>query len=545
MATVSRALVPQPQPPQTPPSKTKQQQQQQADFQLEMDRSKLVVLHHAATCPFEGVPTSRDTSVGAAGALGGCGCPTQIHCCAAKRLFGHMITCTKSGSGLCDVPGCHHARSVWKHYRKCPHPIHAQCELCNAVPHAYNPKSLCTRFRTSNSSTSSSINGNTKKGVLATDSQSRHHLHQNVTNQQHLTAVNTVRTGGMVLQSGKSFATGGYHYGRQSFDSEQQQTSATERIVAVWPLQQPQPGHVSNTNLDSTPPRIQQQYRHHPSVASSKSPSSSVGGAQKSAAMMVTPDATPDSKARAGVSSGAVTGSDNNNRRVVPASSTTSASSRSVTPTTFLPSTTAVSAVWACGSAPDYLFETASTKSNSNMNRNTSLALISADDATALMMIPGDTCETVTNMMIHNGDTQQQRNMYHNQADMRQHQSRSWRLQKIRNSITARGEYVAIDDRLKSKSRSSNRRSGGGDGSSIEDETLHTGDAMETQRQQHQTSFDSNMSSSSTRYRFKIKKQQQQKEDPSQQVSSSTTQSQQQQKSSSSRMRRTLKRFAA
>ena len=133
---------------------------------LENDRSKLMVLYHAATCPYEGVPgysktTNTDRSTGGIGSQDGsrassdntfsatC-CPTHPHCCAAKRLFGHMITCVRAN--MCDVPGCQHARSVWKHYRKCPHRIIAQCGLCNAVPQAYSSKTLCERFRASNGS---------------------------------------------------------------------------------------------------------------------------------------------------------------------------------------------------------------------------------------------------------------------------------------------------------------------------------------------------------------------------------------------------------
>jgi len=149
-----------------------QQQQRQYNQQmiaLENDRSKLMVLYHAATCPYEGVPVPGNSKTTTDRITSGSGsqdcsrassnntfatacCPTQPHCCASKRLFGHMITCVRAN--MCDVPGCQHARSVWKHYRKCPHRTIAQCGLCNAVPQAYNSKTLCERFRTSNSSNS-------------------------------------------------------------------------------------------------------------------------------------------------------------------------------------------------------------------------------------------------------------------------------------------------------------------------------------------------------------------------------------------------------
>ena len=157
--------------------KQKQQYNQQI-IALENDRSKLMVLYHAATCPYEGVPgnskmaTDRNTSgsgnqdgspASSNNTFATSCCPTHPHCCASKRLFGHMITCVRGN--MCDVPGCQHARSVWKHYRKCPHRIIAQCGLCNAVPQAYNSKTLCERFRASNSTNSARTTKNLNASI--------------------------------------------------------------------------------------------------------------------------------------------------------------------------------------------------------------------------------------------------------------------------------------------------------------------------------------------------------------------------------------------
>ncbi|KAG7354719.1 TAZ zinc finger domain protein [Nitzschia inconspicua] len=104
----------------------------QQEEQLERNRSKLVVLHHAATCPYDD-PLN---------------CPLERRCCAAKRLFVHINGC--SNTIHCDVPGCNHSRSVWKHYRNCRHNTpeqHAACMICSSVPAPYNPASLCALFR--------------------------------------------------------------------------------------------------------------------------------------------------------------------------------------------------------------------------------------------------------------------------------------------------------------------------------------------------------------------------------------------------------------
>ncbi|KAG7358753.1 TAZ zinc finger domain protein [Nitzschia inconspicua] len=104
----------------------------QLEEQLERNRSKLVVLHHAATCPYDD-PLN---------------CPLERRCCAAKRLFVHINGC--SNTIHCDVPGCNHSRSVWKHYRNCRHNTpeqHEACMICSSVPAPYNPASLCAQFR--------------------------------------------------------------------------------------------------------------------------------------------------------------------------------------------------------------------------------------------------------------------------------------------------------------------------------------------------------------------------------------------------------------
>lgn len=103
----------------------------ESESAVERNRSKLQILYHAATCPCEDIRKGKNF------------CTHEVHCCAAKRLFQHIITCTKEH---CDVPGCRHSRRVWKHYRRCGHST--SCEVCSAVPQMYTPKALCRRFRT-------------------------------------------------------------------------------------------------------------------------------------------------------------------------------------------------------------------------------------------------------------------------------------------------------------------------------------------------------------------------------------------------------------
>mmetsp|Transcript_10065 Transcript_10065/g.19891 ORF Transcript_10065/g.19891 Transcript_10065/m.19891 type:complete len:391 (-) Transcript_10065:106-1278(-) len=111
------------------------------DPELARNRSKLRVLFHSATCPCDELSD----------------CPAgEPHCCASKRLFAHMITCTAGHK--CEIPGCQHSRKVWKHYRKCK-PVGRNladgatmtttygCDVCSAVPVSYDVSILCDRFR--------------------------------------------------------------------------------------------------------------------------------------------------------------------------------------------------------------------------------------------------------------------------------------------------------------------------------------------------------------------------------------------------------------
>jgi len=110
------------------------------DPELARNRSKLRVLFHAATCPCDGLSD----------------CPSGVvHCCASKRVFAHIITCTAGHE--CDVPGCKNSRRVWRHYRNCsghsqkPGEARAStknCALCSVVPVPHDASILCDRFRT-------------------------------------------------------------------------------------------------------------------------------------------------------------------------------------------------------------------------------------------------------------------------------------------------------------------------------------------------------------------------------------------------------------
>jgi hypothetical protein len=93
---------------------------------LEQKRRKLGILYHAAHC--------RHDEVG--------DCDKQRYCCAAKRVFLHMVHCRRND---CDVPGCKKCRSIWRHYRKCQD---RHCVLCSAVPTRYNSKAMSPRFKT-------------------------------------------------------------------------------------------------------------------------------------------------------------------------------------------------------------------------------------------------------------------------------------------------------------------------------------------------------------------------------------------------------------
>lgn len=113
-----------------------------ADPELARNRSKLRILYHAATCPCDEVSD----------------CPAGVvHCCASKRVFSHIITCTAGYE--CEVPGCQHSRRVWRHYRNCGRnngkdadaattsSISNGCDMCSAVPSPYDPNNVCSRFK--------------------------------------------------------------------------------------------------------------------------------------------------------------------------------------------------------------------------------------------------------------------------------------------------------------------------------------------------------------------------------------------------------------
>jgi hypothetical protein len=136
--------------PYSPESLQWQQRQRQQEKQLERNRSKLCILYHAATCPYEGdTNTHHDTTTGTTiNAQHRQYCPLERRCCAAKRLFVHINGCVNAIH--CAVPGCKHSRAVWKHYRKCRHNTpeqHAACPLCSVVPAPFNPARLCAQFR--------------------------------------------------------------------------------------------------------------------------------------------------------------------------------------------------------------------------------------------------------------------------------------------------------------------------------------------------------------------------------------------------------------
>ena len=81
---------------------------------LEQKRVRLRKLHHAATCNF---------------AMSGRTCPSELHCAALRRLYLHVISCTRKGT--CAVPGCDKSQLMWRHYRACKTET---CLFCVAVP---------------------------------------------------------------------------------------------------------------------------------------------------------------------------------------------------------------------------------------------------------------------------------------------------------------------------------------------------------------------------------------------------------------------------
>jgi hypothetical protein len=151
-----------------------QQQQQQQQQQLERNRSKLCILYHAATCPYQDdnyqyrndsnnfsfsncINTSKNAQ--SQHRPSSC-CPMERRCCAAKRLLAHIHGCYCNNGNHCVVPGCKHSRAVWKHYRKCRYNTpqqHAACSICSVVPTPYNPASFCAQFLIPMSSSSSSL----------------------------------------------------------------------------------------------------------------------------------------------------------------------------------------------------------------------------------------------------------------------------------------------------------------------------------------------------------------------------------------------------
>jgi hypothetical protein len=114
---------------------------------LNLDKRRLVKLYHAAHCDYDGAGD----------------CLEERYCCASKRLFQHMITCTTD----CAVPGCKKCRGIWKHYRKCQDTV--TCPLCSAVPTAYSGKALSARFKKSAQSsqtTTASTDAGISLGVM-------------------------------------------------------------------------------------------------------------------------------------------------------------------------------------------------------------------------------------------------------------------------------------------------------------------------------------------------------------------------------------------
>jgi hypothetical protein len=99
-------------------------------LKLLQQQYKLKCLHHAWACQYPG---------------GNATCPDFRHCCAAKRLYQHVMQCrhvpsssivdsssnNNSSNGKCPVPGCRKMRRVWAHYKRCS--IH-DCVLCSIVP---------------------------------------------------------------------------------------------------------------------------------------------------------------------------------------------------------------------------------------------------------------------------------------------------------------------------------------------------------------------------------------------------------------------------
>jgi hypothetical protein len=93
-------------------------------LKLLQQQYKLKCLHHAWACQYPGENAT---------------CPEFRHCCAAKRLYQHVMQCrhvpsssiVDNSNDKCPVPGCRKMRRVWAHYKRCS--IH-DCVLCSIVP---------------------------------------------------------------------------------------------------------------------------------------------------------------------------------------------------------------------------------------------------------------------------------------------------------------------------------------------------------------------------------------------------------------------------
>jgi hypothetical protein len=95
-------------------------------LKLLQQQYKLKCLHHAWACQYPGESAT---------------CPDFRYCCAAKRLYQHVIKCRyvpassnvdgDTSNDKCPVPGCRKMRRVWAHFKRCS--IN-DCILCSIVP---------------------------------------------------------------------------------------------------------------------------------------------------------------------------------------------------------------------------------------------------------------------------------------------------------------------------------------------------------------------------------------------------------------------------
>jgi hypothetical protein len=88
-------------------------------LKLFQQQYKLKCLHHAWACQYPGDD--------------GVTCPDFRYCCAAKRLYQHVMQCIVDNNcnDKCPVPGCRKMRRVWAHYKLCSA---YDCVLCSIVP---------------------------------------------------------------------------------------------------------------------------------------------------------------------------------------------------------------------------------------------------------------------------------------------------------------------------------------------------------------------------------------------------------------------------